>query len=271
MGKLITFWSPVIGQARVTSSVCAIVSALAIQQTGTEIAVSSVGAGDTGLEDSLENKMYWRKSKELYERSGVAALILAYKQGELTRERIRRCCLPLAVPSVTLFPGLNSEVQLIYGRDMERLEYLILAEYLKREYELVFLDLKNGMDERSFRYMEASDLIVLVVPQNPKVWKCVYQLCRDRFREKKIYLLFGGYLSDCKYNMARYRREFEHGKRTGIGAVLMNEGYLDALAEGKAAEFFLKNEYVMKKEENYEFMALAKRAAKEIKESVFLS
>ena len=51
----------------------------------------------------------------------------------------------------------------------------------------------------------------------------------------------------------------------------LNAGYLDAMSEGRTLEFFLKNQWVEKKEENYEFIVQAKKAAECFQRKLFLS
>ncbi len=271
MGKLVTFWSPVAGQAKVTASMVAVVSSLAMGQPSYEIAVSSVRKEESSLEDSLEGRNRWRRSEYLYERSGISALLLSCKQGALTRERIRRCALPVLLPGVSLFPGLRKEIGMIHGRESEKLEYHILTESFREEYGLTVVDLKDGFLDSSFQYMEAADLVVVVLPQNPTIWKCFLECGRERLKEKKIYILFGGYLKNSRHGIAQYKRKHIVNRESGIGAVPLCEGYMDALSEGKAMEFFMKNEYAGKRDENYEFVDTVKKAAKGISNAVFLS
>ena len=270
MGKMVAFWSPVAGQGKVTASMVAIVSSLAQEKTEYEIAVTSVGKEETSLEAYLEEKRKWIKSEELYERSGVSALLLACKQGALTRDRIRRCALPLAVSGVALFPGLISKIRMIHAREAGRLEFYILTECLKREYDLAFIDLGGGFKETSIQYMKAADLVVVVLPQNPMAWQFFLKE-RGIFEEKKLFILFGGYLKNSRNSIAKFRRMYTGWEEKGSGAIPLSEGYMDALADGKAMEFFMRNEYAGKKDENYEFIQNTKRAAKRIREAVILS
>ena len=77
-------------------------------------------------------------------------------------------------------------------------------------------------------------------------------------------------MKNSKYGMMQYKRWFANSTGSGVGAVPLCEGYMDALADGKAVDFFLKNEYARKRDENYEFMESVKRAAKGISDSILL-
>ena len=270
MGKVVTFWSPVAGQAKVTASMIAVVSSLVQEKPAYEIAVSSVGKEETSLEAYLEERRKWVKSEELYERSGISALLLGCKQGTLTREKVRRSALPLTIPGVVLFPGLNKKIRMIHGREAARLEFYILTECLRKEYGLTCIDLESGFNETSIQYMKAADLAVIVLPQNPIAWQCFLKE-RGSFDANKQFILFGGYLKKSRNSLAKYRRTFADREEKRSGVIPMCEGYMDALAEGKAIEFFMKNEYAGKKDENYEFIQSTKKAAKRICNCVFLS
>ena len=69
MGKLVTFWSPFIGQAKVTSSMCAIVAAFAMQYPELEIALSHTQPESIELEERLDCRIGFTGKRELYEKT----------------------------------------------------------------------------------------------------------------------------------------------------------------------------------------------------------
>ena len=270
MGKLVTFWSPVSGQAKTTASMIAVASALALAHPSYDIAITTVAKDETSLEDGLAAQQKWIGSEKLYGQSGISALLLACKQEILTREKIRRCALPLILPEAVLFPGLRQEISIIHGREPEKLEHHILNDCIRTEFGITFLDLKAGFSMQSLRYMECADLSVVVLPQNPNIWK-VFLEQKEKIRTNQWFVLFGGYLKNSKYNVHCYKRNRYGIPGSKNGVIPLCEGYMDAFADGKAMEFFLKNEFAGKKDENYEFMEKVKKAAKGISDGIFLS
>ena len=264
MGKLVVFWSPYSGLASVTASMCAVIGALGTQYPEMEIAVSHTKSNATDLEKMLDFRVGVLGKKELYEKSGMAALTLNYMQAVLTPEKIRRCALPLLMKSIYLFPavgmtGLSEEVSL-----------KIISEHLKKEFPAVFLDLESGRNPISLNYMKAADFVVVVLPQNPAYWEKFSYEIPDELAGKELGFLIGDYLETSGYSINFFGKQKEYrNKGKVIGGIPVNAGYRDAMIEGRTLEFFLKNQFAGKKEENYEFIVQTKKAAEYIKKTVF--
>ncbi len=264
MGKLVTFWSPYPGKARTTASMCAIIGAFGIQYPELELAVSHTKPGSMELEEMLDFRIGLLGKKELYEKSGIAALTLNYMQAVLTPEKIRRCAIPLLMKSIHMFPSVSRT------GFSEELSYKIMSEHLVKEFSTVFLDLESGYTTSSLRLMQVADMIVVVLPQNPEYWE---NFCRETKKElegKEICFVIGDYLLASGYSISYFGKQKNYrSKGKIIGAVPVNAGYRDAMIEGRTLEFFLKNQFVGKKEENYEFITQTKKAAEYIKKSIF--
>ena len=270
LGKLVTFWSPVIGQAKVTGSLCAVVSSLGVTHPEIEIAVSAVCGNSAGLEGCLDERIGWTRKQELYERSGMTALLAACKQSDLEREAIRRSALPLVMKSVALFPGLRSEMKMIHGKEVERLEQYLFLEKILQEYDVTVLDLKSGWHNSAVFYMKQADIAVIVLPQNPGVWK-QYKEDRRRLELKQEMILLGGSTGNSRYGPGQVSRTIFCNPKGTVGVVPWNAGYMDAMSEGRTMEFFLKNVHVRARDENYEFMEETRKTAETIRRRLFIS
>lgn len=265
MGKLVTFWSPYIGQAKVTSALCAVAGAMGMQYPELEVAISHTKTESMELEERLDYRFGMEGKKELYEKSGVSALALNYMQAVLTSEKIRRCAIPLFMKSLYLFPGGKRGMQ-------EELVFRIMTENLVREFAVVLLDLENGKNEKSLRFMNAADAVVVVLPQHPDYWEVFFREEAELLAGKKFYIMIGDYLGNSRYSMNYFGKRKEYrGKERLIGGIPVNYGYRDAMIEGRTLEFFLRNQKVESKEENYEFIVQTKKAAEYIKKNLLLS
>ncbi len=264
MGKLVTFWSPYTGKSKVTSTVCAVAAAFGMQYPEIEVAVSHTNPNSTDLEERLDYRMKSEEKQELYETSGLSSMTLNYMQAVLTSEKIRRCSIPLFMKSLHLFPGVGKKEL------SEALLFRLITEYLAEEFAVVFLDLENGEKELSIRLMEKADLIVLVLPQYPFMKENFFNIGGGVLREKDCFILLGGYLEQSKYSKKYLERRYPD-KTMELGVIPENTGYFDAMADGKVLDFFLKNQCARKKEENYEFIVQAKKAAEGIRKKLFFS
>ena len=111
MGKLITFWSPYRGQAGVTSTMCAIAGGMGIEYPELEIALSHVWTDSVELEKRLDGRIGRTGTRDFFDKTGITALKMNYRQEVLTPEKIRRCAVPLLMKSLYLFPGSRQEKQ----------------------------------------------------------------------------------------------------------------------------------------------------------------
>lgn len=262
MGKLVTFWSPFAGQAKVTSTMCAVAGAFGIQYPELEIALSHIKKKSIDLEERLEYRGSGKEKRELYERTGLSSMSLNYMQGLLTSEKIRHCAIPLIMKSLSLFPGTGKK------EISEELLYQLLTDHLTEEFSAVFLDLGSERNELAIRLREAADLSVIVLPQYVPCWEKLFSEEEGVFAEKNTGFMLGGYLNKSRYGRKYLVRRFG-GKGKLFGEIPMNAGYLDAMSEGRTLDFYLRNQWVEKKEENYEFMVQAKNAAKCFKTKLF--
>lgn len=259
MGKLITFWSPYRGKAKVTSSMCAVAGMFGILYPEYEIALSHTSHGSVCLEEKLDSGIKAEDKRSLYERMGITALMLNGMQAALTSEKIRRCALPLFVKSLYLYPGAGAE-------HTKEVVFSILTECIKQEFTAVFLDLETGWNDVSLRYMKASDFVVIVLPQEPDCTEIIWSEKMEFLEQIPKACLIGGYLENSRYSLNHFIRKSD-GRSKGklAGAVPMNAAFFDAMIQGKTLEFLLRNQLVRKKEENYEFIVQTKKAAEYIK------
>ncbi len=264
MGKLVTFWSPYQGCAKVTSSLCAVVGIFGIQYPELTVAVSHCKQNSMELEEKLDSYTTEKIRSELYQRTGIAALKLNCRQASLTSDKIRRSAITLGMKSIYLYPNAEQELDVLTFR--------LLTETLKKEFDITFLDVESGLKENSLNILKVSDLIVVVLPQSPEYWERFNRQELEILQRKKYGILFGGYIGNSKYSSKYYERKKDwKGYGEIFGAVPINTGFFDAMAEGKTLDYFFRNQWTGKKEENYEFIFETKKAVERIRKSLFLS
>lgn len=272
MGKTVVFWSPEQGHGNVTSAVTAVVSAIGLWHSFLEVALAYTGCDKLDLEYRMEQKLRERGKTDCFERTGVKALEFHYRQGALTSEKIRRCAVPLLFPSVSLFPSLSGGYLPGGGKgkeyqDNSKIRHYLLTEKLKKDYALTMLDVKSGCEPESLSFLEAADLVVIPVSPDPARWSRIISEGEESCKGRHLYLL-SGYHAQSIYGPAQFRRivcrHAGYGKEVQSAGLVYDCGFADAMSEGRALEFFLKNEEVKKQETQYEFMEQSRKLAKQI-------
>lgn len=266
MGKIITFWSPYRGHGKVTSTLCAVVSSFAIQNPEFAIAISQSTASPMSLLGKLDHRMLLNAEKNIYETVGIGALKLYCRQKVLSGEIIRRCGLSLWLKNLFLYPNIGSEIT------EENFNFQLISDNLASEFHFVFVDLESGKGKQLTRYAEASDYLLIVTPQEPFYLENIGKTIEELPQNTDYGIIIGGYYEKSKFCKQFYKRTLD--KRVGskiIGVIPWNAGFFDAMAEGKTLDFFLRNQFTTKREENYEFILQAEKTATYIKKHILLS
>lgn len=265
MGKLVTFWSPYSGHGKVTSTLCAIAGGFGLRYPELNVAISHIRMDSLKLEEKLTGRTILETKKEFYETVGMSALRLNCRRAVLSEDIIRRCGIMLRMKSLWLYPNAGREEM------NQDLTFCLLTEQLKKEFDVVFLDLESSSREDSLAYMEAADYTVVVLPQEPSYVEAFFKEA-EAFGKLRYGIVFGGYLTNSKYSRRYYgKRSDRRSWEKIIGTIPWNEGFFDAMCDGKTLDFFLRNQMARKKEENYEFIFQTGKTAEQIKERVLPS
>ncbi len=254
MGKLVVFWSPWHGQAKVTANMSAI-ACLLNHDTNERVIMSHSQFNMADLEGMFNYRMEEERRKTIYDNSGLSALILRVKQSWLTEDIIEECLMPVAqTTGLYLLPGTEEHVDVLKESDTEELVYALLGRDIKEHYEWVFVDASAGNNKLSKRLLAAADVAVINLSQNIATWDKFMEEYPDIAAMKNAVFVVGGYDDDSKYNKRNLVRMYQNLSADNVGAVPYNTGYLDAITEGAVAKYVFANEGVKKGEENYEFI-----------------
>jgi len=263
MGKLVSFWSPYVGHGKTTSSLCAIVGGFTMLYPELSLAVSYTQKDSVSLLKKLDAHACVWKDKGLLDGFGVDALKMYGRQNLISTDHIRRCGLPLSGKSLFFYPNYSKN-----GRN-DDLTFQVLTKQLKKEFEIVFLDLKSGNKEEALPYMRESDYVVVVLPQEPLYIESFLQEKDISVDNLDYGVVFGGCFSNSQYGCAYYKKKY--GKQLNdifLGEILLNADYYEAMSVGKTVDFFLRNNTPVKKEENYEFIVQVKKTTERIQKKL---
>lgn len=263
MGKLVSFWSPYAGHGKATSSLCAVLGGFVLQYPALSMAVSHTQKESGFLLKKLDNNAAVWKDKGWLDALGIDVLKMYSRQNAVSAENIQRCGLPVLGKSLYFYPNDAR------NRGDDSIVFNLLTKQLKREFEIVFLDLESGNKENSMQYLKASDFVIIVLPQDPLYVEKFLQESGDYLSGLEYGFIFGGCFSKSQYRSNYYRKIYGNKMSNKIlGEILWNADFFDAMAEGKTLDFFFRNSETVKKEENYEFIRQVKKTTERIRKKI---
>lgn len=265
MGKLVVFWSPWHGQAKVTANMGA-VACLLNNDTNERVIMTHSQFGMADLEGMFNFRMEREKRKTIYENTGLSALLLRVKQSWLTEDIIEQCLMAVASSTgLYLLPGTEEHFDVLKESDTEELVFALLGGDIKKYYEWVFVDASAGNNPLSMRLIDAADVVVVNLSQNVATWDKFMREYSSLAKKPNVVFVVGGYDDNSKYNRRNLIRMYENLNPKNVGVVPNNTGYMDAISDGAVARFVFANEGVRKGEENYDIISECREIGKMIR------
>ena len=164
-----------------------------------------------------------------------------------------------------MLPGLTKDAALLQGDELEDMLEYILTEQVTKAYDWVFIDLASGKNTFSKKLMEKANVIVVTLSQNVATWDLLFKEYQDLVVKDNIFFLFGGHKALSKFNVKNFKRMYrQYADGENAGVVPDCVGYMDAVSDGIVATFYLMNEHVKRKEENYIFITECKESSRKI-------
>ena len=165
-----------------------------------------------------------------------------------------------------MLPGLTKDAALLQGDELEDMLEYILTERVPKAYDWLFMDLASGKNTFSKRLMEKADVIVVTLSQNVATWDTLFQEYQELMEKENVFFLFGAHKASSKFNVKNFKRMYrQYADGENCGVVPDCVGYMDAVSDGLVSTFYLMNEHVKRKEENYVFITECKESAKKIR------
>ena len=263
MGKMIVFWSPWHGQAKVTASMGAV--AIQLNRISKERVVMTHSQFEMADLEGMFNRMDPEKRKLLYINSGLSAAILRFKQSKLTEDAIEQCLIPVTSTGLYLLPGTEQSAAVVQETDTSDIVRTLLARDIPNHYEWVCVDLLSGNNPLSMQLIEAADVVVVTLSQNAATWEGYFKNSPAPFKKDNVFYLLGGYDANSRNNEKRFMQLYsKYVTEDRVGVVPYCTGYMDAISSGTAMTFHYVNENVKKNEENFCFIKECAQTAEKL-------
>ncbi len=264
MGKLISFWSPESGKGRVTSCAAAIGCYLSVI-FGADVSLTEVPGGRRKTEELFDAHITVNLRNNVYRKSGLNALRLMFRQERTDAEKIKECAMKTVIDGFDVFPNVMHPGEVTDSGDMCALSSIITGD-MKNAYDYVLIDLGAGTDSITEGFMDKSDLVVVMLPQNMRSWKNYFHEFGDKMNGKNVMFVVNGFVKGASNSLKRFdfifRKRLSGKKVIGIP---FNVCFMDAVACGEVAYFFSCNARKDRDDVNGEFFRSIMAIVREIR------
>ena len=260
----VMFWSPVHGQAKQSSNLLAIALMLAMQKKK-RILMTQTQFCMNDLEDVIVGRTNAKEIREqFYQDMGVDALNRCIKRKRLEKSDLVNCCVQVMEnPDLMLLPGAKAGSYEIHCESLRETIIYLLCE-AERYFDYVLVDTNPGSDIISRLLLEGADVIVVNLSQNIGMLNFFFENYPSVLKKKKVFYLFGAYLSDSCYSLQNLRLRYKEIKRANSGVIPMNVRFMDAVSGGRIVDYFESSIESEAGDSNYGFMQEVKYVSEKL-------
>ncbi len=255
MGKIVAFWSSIHGQSGTTSNMIAIAALSAMEQDfkcllmQTHFKMNSLEAYLIGSRES---------SRDIFVDIGIDGLARSIKLEPLNEQIIDNYTIPLWNKKLTLLPGTTIDNNDMFRYDMAKTIGKIIKE-ANKYYDFIFIDSNSGSDEISKLVLSQADLVVVNLSQNKSVLD--HYFSNWKFKDHNLMYLIGSYNRNSSYNLHNLKALYKQFRKTPLGVIPYNTGFMDSLSGGCVLRYISKNIGVNKTREDTYFMTCVRKAS----------
>lgn len=240
---ILTFWNNNTGKIGQSYSALAIATLMAIEHkykillisTKYDDNVNAQAFGFHQLSKALNGLIENKNTMEL--ESGIESL---------SKLALSNRLIPDIVPNYTRMI-LRERLEILSGptnHGDEDFDYSRIYESCKKilkiankYYDMIFIDLNNGIDETTMEILKMSDIVIYNIEQKISEIEKIKELKKSILPANRTMLLMNRYDRECKYSTKNATRYLE--ERREMMSVPYNHLYAEAVQEGTGAEFFL--------------------------------
>ncbi len=264
---IITFWNNGKEETGKSSSIAAISTYLGVNHNYKILVI------DTKTNDFFYQDCFWKEDRFLKLISGGANKTdIGHGIEGLSKAILSNKTSPEIVTNYTRIVFNENRLELLMDIGGEESEfktynaiYKDIAKIANKFYDLVFVDLDNGLSEDvQDSILEISNLVVACLPQKLRSINDFIEIKEKKqvLKGKAIMPLLGKYDKESKYNsknVARYLKE-----KRGIGAIPYNTLFMESCNEGEVDDFFIKFRRINEKDKNAIFISNVKDTTEKI-------
>ena len=253
----ISFWSPIHGQSKTSSNICAISIMASMMNKQNNIITESDGHSKS-LKYALTGDK--NSSRDLaMSNTGVAAVVNYVKSALLSYETLSTCSIALLNGHLNYIPGITHSERKFY--DVSSIDSIIAnaISSMNQFCDNVFIDVGAFRNSLTLKVARESDIILVCLPQNINLVHNFFERFDSYGLDKdKIIYVIGSYDEKSSYNLKNIMRTFDDINRHNIGVIPYNIEFADYFNNGCVVDFIQRNYACTKNDENYFFISSLK-------------
>jgi len=241
---IITFWNDNTGKIGQTHSAIAIASFMAVEHNY-KILLMSTKCNDKVLLQAFggETKaktisLITKNTKSMDLESGLEGMAKLTASNRLAPEMVPNYTKVVYKNRLEVVSAPSDNKDVDYDKVYNSCKDIL--NVAKKYYDIVFVDLNNGLDKDTTKeIIKMSDIVILNVEQKPSEFQKVVKLQENTevFNPKRILKLINNYDRKSKYSSKNVSRELSEKKE--ILTVPYCNLFSESVQEGNTAEFFL--------------------------------
>lgn len=256
---IIAFWSNIRGKSCVTSNLAGVSISIAISYSKKAVIFEN-HSNINNLENIFINhkrKLYIKEEADYCYHIGIDSIIKRIQSNFCDENMILDAAIRIIENSIYYLPQSTKGNIEVFKSDLyNAIENII--EISSKNFDITYIDTESDNNISTKFILEKADLIVVNFAQDLNILEHFFKNYKNLV-SKSIFLI-GNYNKNSKYNISNISRKFNINKNNIVG-IPYNFKYKEALADGKAVEFIIRNYNCTSYDLNYEFICAIKKAS----------
>lgn len=258
----VAFWSNIGGKNAVTSNLVGVSIVSALEGRHKSILLENHCQVNNLEMAFVRHKFNLLKEEEqyFYNHVGIDSLMKKIHSQMYSTNMIEQASLQFLNKSIFYIPQSNFRNKEVFEYEFNQIVQPLL-EKMNEFTDAVFIDTAGSNNLSTKTILSQADMVVVNLSQDPQIIDHFFENYSSLI-SKSVFLL-GNYNPNSKFNLKNICKKYQID-RAKIGVIPYNITYKDALIDGEAISFLLRNYRCKREDENYYFMKELKKATKMI-------
>ena len=261
----VVFWSPTNSMNGTTHAIIAVSTLMGITHKATSLLMQGhfnsrkIESSFTPYDELIASGAFENSNL------GVSALIRLVTSNKLTPDAIQNYAKPVLKDRLDVLYGMNSKEREDYLQLVNNLPYI--TRKASEVYDLVFIDLPKGNDEKFKKDTLAdSEIVVCVINQDEVKLTDFFEKINsmEELKDKQKIYLVADYEPKSRYNLLNIKNKYRI--KDPIFGIPHNYIFADSCNMGNVIDFFYKNMNADKNDYNGQFISMTKEVVSKIVE-----